>query len=357
VVKAWGGAIWRSRTSALGFLANGGHTDYYGDQNYLYTITDAITQTLTRNNPTIPSQNKCTNNLGGFCAVALPPTGAPGSCTASGTTAPNSDHSYATVGYDPGTSSADDYGIKYGLNFPGCANPAGNDHVWKYVFSTDTWTDLGSPTYAGGMATPANCGGTGSCAAKSLIRKDSTHWYYWNANATALNFGEWSGIGTNTVTLKSSDLAANSLVATIGDYDPVNDTVVTIAYYGSNRVLKTPLSTFVTADTALDASCPTLGTSLMGFSYDPATQKFLIFPNSSVNNPTGNTFYLMDPVALTCSSWTAPGDPVPTANHDGSGNSNGTFGRLRCGVTINGQTNLCVLLNDWNQAVLVIRTQ
>jgi hypothetical protein len=206
------------------------------------------------------------------------------------------------------------------------------------------------------MATPANCGGTGSCAAKSLVRKDATHWYYWNANATALNFGEWSGIGTNTVTLKASDGAANSLVATIGTYDPVHDAVIHVVYYGSNRVLKVALSTFTETNTALDASCPAAGASLMGFSYDPHTQKILIFPNSSVNAPTGNTLYLMDTTTLVCSSWVAPGDAIPTANHDGSGNSNGTFGRLQCGVTINGQIDLCALLNDYGQAVLIIRT-
>jgi hypothetical protein len=355
IVKDWGGGLWRSRTHALVLPANGGHAGYGGNQVYQYTITDATTQALTRNNPTIPSELKCTNDLAAFCATGLPPTGAPGSCSGSGTTGPNADHTYATLGYDPGTSSSDDYVLKVGSNFPRCSTPAGDDHFWKYTFSTDTWTPLGSPTYAGGAAGPSGCGGTGSCAAKSIVRKDGTHWYWWAANTTQLNFVEYSGVGTHTVTRKADDAAANSMVASIGVYDPVNDATIHVMYYGSNRVVKVALSTFTVTDTALDASCPSAGASLMGFSYDPGTSKILIFPNSSVNSPTGNTFYLMDPVALTCSSWTAPGSAVATANHAG-GNSNGTFGRLQCGVTINGQANLCVLLNDYGQAVYVIRT-
>jgi hypothetical protein len=354
VVKDWGGAVWRSRTSALVLPANGGHAGYGGNQVYQYTITDATTQALTRNSPTIPSELKCTNDLAAFCTTGLPPTGAPGSCSGAGTTAPNADHTYATLGYDPGTSSADDYVLKAGSNFPRCSTPAGDDHFWTYTFSTDTWVNLGSPTYAGGAAGPSGCGGTGSCAAKAIVRKDSNHWYWWAANTTQLNFVEYGGPGTNTVTRKADDVAANSMVASIGDYDPVHDSVVHIMYYGSNRVVKVALSGFSVSDTALDASCPAVGASLMGFSYDPGTAKFIIFPNSSVNSNTGNLFYLMDPVALTCTSTTLPGSAIGTANHS-AGNSNGTFGRLRCNVTIAGQSNLCVLLNDYGQVVDVLR--
>jgi hypothetical protein len=246
--------------------------------------------------------------------------------------------------------------FKYGVYFPRCGTPTGQANVWKYTFSSQTWANAGVPTYANGMATNANCGGTGSCNNAALVRKDSTHWYYWMANAAVLNFGEYNP-ATNTVTRKADDAAANSIGGASGIYDPVHDATIHILYYGSNRVVKVALSGFTVTDTAIDASCPSVGVSLMGFSYDPASGKGLIFPNKSTNNNTGNTFYLMDTSTLTCSSWSAPGDSIAAANHDGSGNSNGTFGRLQCGVTINGQTNLCVLLNDYNQPVYVIRTQ
>jgi hypothetical protein len=346
VVKAWGTGLWRSRTGALAVFG-GGHNDYYGNQIYQYTITDATTQVLTRNSPTIPSMLKCS----GYCSSTLPvnyPT-----CTSGGTsaiaTAPNSDHQYNTTGYIAGSSSSDDGLFKLVVNFPGCPTPAGSKHAWKYVFSTDTWTDLGVPTLAGSM------GDGGSYTnAMAIVRVDDTHYYYWAVNSSVLSIGEYNP-ATNTSTRKANDVAANTMVASVGAYDPVHDTVIHVIDYGSKVVEKYDRAGVSNTTTALDASCPT-GTAAMGFAYDPASGKILIFPNSSVNVPTGNTFYLMDTTALTCSSWTAPGDSIPTANHFG-GDSNGTFGRLQCGVTINGQPNLCVLLNDYNQKVFVVRTQ
>lgn len=356
IVKDWGGSVFRTRTAAVVLPANGGHAGYGGNQVYQYTITDPTHQTLTRNNPTIPSELKCSNDLGGFSTASLPVTFSSGStCNGSSGPAPNADHNYAKLAYDPGTSSSDDYVLKFSSNFPRSANPAGDDHIRKYVFGTDTWSDLGSPTYANGAAGTAGCGGTGSCGAAAVVRKDSTHYYWWIANTTQLDFVEYGGPGTNTVTRKISDGAANSMVASIGDYDPVHDAVVHVMYYGSNRVLKVSLSGFAETNTALDASCPSVGASLMGFAYEPGIGKFVFFPNSSVNNNTGNTFYLMDPVALTCTSTTLGGSTIATANHDGGGNSNGTFGRWRCGLTIDGQNNLCALLNDYNQPVYVVR--
>jgi hypothetical protein len=165
---------------------------------------------------------------------------------------------------------------------------------------------------------------------------------------------EYGGPGTNTVTRKADDVAANSMVASIGDYDPVHDSVVHIMYYGSNRVVKVALSGFSVSDTALDASCPAVGASLMGFSYDPGTAKIHDLSELIGKQQYGEPFYFMDPVALTCTSSTLPGSAIGTANHS-AGNSNGTFGRLRCNVTIAGQANLCVLLNDYGQVVDVLR--
>ena len=301
VIVDWNGGIADIVRNRL-IVWGGGHNGYWGNEVYSLNLSN---QTFTRlNTPAIPSP---------LCTSAY----------ADGT--PSSRHTYAGLAYMGPTN---DKMFVYGGAF---ACPSGGA-------SSDTWTlnlsNVANPTIAWAQKDPVNGPPRSSlpCAVSAYDPNTNSVFLY-----DLLNFFKYN-LTDNSYTQVGIGLPG------LCGYNGVIDPGRKLLYmFGANQVLKVDISgtdpNYAVQD--ISASVTTCGAmksgSSPGLAYDSVQQRIVGWSG-------GDTAYVFNPDANTCTSVTYPNGP-------GAAQTNGTYGRFQYFPVLN----VFALVNDWQQSAFTLR--
>jgi len=281
VVEAWSGGVADTRRNRL-IIWGGGHGDYYGNEVYALDLNALVMQRL--------------NNPGPVDDVAsCPEAYADGS--------PSSRHTYGALAY---IAHADRMFVFGGGKV--CGN-----------MSTGTWTlDLGTLKWQ--LMNPRGTipqGGPGQVAdydpnTKSVFLHDNVSGLY----AYSYDTNTWKKIAEDSYGI---DYHMNGVI------DPKRKRFIVIGAAGSRNggIQVFSLKSGNRQNLTVRGCADLLNSASPGLAYDPVRDRIVGWPNF------GNTVYLLDSDARSCTSQTFAGGP-PDSHQDGLPSSTrGTFGRFR----------------------------
>jgi hypothetical protein len=295
VIKAWSGGIADTARNRL-IVWGGGHNDYYGNEIYALGMSD---QKLIRLNNPGPVADPAANQ------VAL----------SNGT--PNSRHTYGGLTY---IAHADRMFV-YGGDPAATFGFASND-TWTLNLATLQWQRM-DPTSGG---PPANAYGVVSDydpnTRNVYLHDGQTFWQY----------------TYETNTYKSLDSSSSITIYNSAVVDPKRKLFFIIGS-GMHVINIAPGSNYSMQDwTSQTSGCGTLqSTDYPGVAYDPVQDKIVGWTG-------GNSVYVFDPDAKTCTTVTNPNGPS-------AAQPNGTHGRFRYLPGLNA----FIVVNDAQQNAYVLK--
>lgn len=273
----------------------GGHNDYYGNQILSLSITGTPTWSLLTNPSPITSV--------GTCAEALSDG------------KPNGRHSYNQLTY---IEHADIY-YSFGGSVS-CGNGYNLGDTWTFAPATSTWTQKDPATNGGGQLpyhqAIINTGSQSAGQAWGVALYDrETRLVYlqWTDQLWSYNYD------TNTYTRLAAFADAHVPYAATGVIDPVRRTML---YMGHEFGVTNPLiyeinmksgTTWASADvTSSYVGCNALAAAdYPGLVYDASIDKVVGYIG------TGNSVYIVDTIAKTCTLLPFTGGPTQATGHAG----------------------------------------
>jgi len=323
---AWNSGAWDDNDEYMILAAQGGHTDYNGNDVWLLKIgqpTPALVQAVL---PTIP----ISSNTPSFGYI---PDNGGASTNCNSTTkvngfnvCPNARHTYDGVEYIPSTGQLMLEGGAVGPN-----GPMRSIDNWLLDMANLTWTRIDT---CGNGLVGQSCGGqtrpgsAGEIVDLATMAYDSSSKNVYYINAYNNDFWEY-----NTSNQQWTKLVTGLLPGGYGEYmvssvDPVNHRMIAIQAQTSGQIVDAISLTSPYTVTDETSKC-TLASSFNGagtapaITYDSAIQQFIIIPSS-----LGNTVYEMDPNTFACKALTfstAAGNSAINGPSDPSAGVTGSF--------------------------------
>jgi hypothetical protein len=308
VIRAWSGGVADTKRNRL-IMFGGGHTDYYGNEVYALNLSNLTISRLTNPSPISgPVQNPSCNTT-----------------LSDGT--PNSRHSYSGLAY---ITHADKMFV-YGGSLA-CASGGGGDDTWTFDFATLKWTKMNP-----GGAQPVGY----NLAAVADYNPNDKQVYLFDRNDLfrySLENNTYTRLGSAAISVYMNGVIdpKRNLFVLMGMNDDWTQFVVQAVDLKSG-------STYA-RQTWSTTGCNISGAKAPGMTYDSSQDRIIVWPNN------GNTVYVFNPDTKSCSQQTISGGPAASA-HNGSGSSNGTYGRFRYFPSLG----VIAAVNDWNINAYTLR--
>ena len=288
-VWAWNGAALDSTNKMLVMCANGGHSDYAGNECYLVDLSAAPATIKRATNPTVPIAGSCVEAISGR---------------------PNSRHTYNGLSFITTTGELALTGGSLA-----CSNGDEGQDTWTLLMSSVTGscalTSSCTPTWTNRGAPPNSCALNGK---KQIY--DSVRDLVWMDDRCNNFFSYSPSTHAWTRVANAPDIPANTNAA----YDPDHEVELLMGNgYMATRSTASGSSYGVT--TRSHASCNTpKNAGSIGVGWDADSHRFVAFTGS------GRTVWVIDPVTWTCAAEDLGGTTPPTATA-GSADGTMTFGR------------------------------
>jgi hypothetical protein len=338
VVSAWGGGAADTVNNRL-FVFGGGHSDYSGNEVYTLNL-NASPPTFSRlNSPSASPATDCTQ---------LPPPypNTTDAQNADGT--PRSRHTYGGLAFIPNEGGLTGQGALFvtgGSLYP-CGGTASDN--WYWDVATQTWTNL-NPANGTLPAQIAQYQAEGEVAAydpasQTIFVCDNTSMFQYIPVGTSN--GVTPIVNTyNQVGHCSESTSGSSSTPWSATIDYHRHKMFIFGYNQINSFNLTNLGGSQQLNAVTNASgCPTSFVA-PGVAYNAVLDKIEIWGG-------GNTIYLYNPDANSCTSQTFSGGPTcPSTNCTAGAQSNGTFGRMQYFPALD----LTAIVNDWSANAYVLR--
>jgi len=266
-MSAWSGALVDTNRNRL-IIHGGGHSDYYGNEIYAIEFNAS---------PIAPVLVKDASHGGAISNV--------GSCPEAFSDGnPNARHTYNGLWYLP----TQDLYWMYGAGLSACGNFS--DGQWTYSPTAGSWKQLSNSTHPNSQQNGSTPQFAYDSVTDSIYELEATagnFWQYTIATNTWTNLAFVTGCNTDNGTSVIDPVHRLYLCVGSGDFHTIS---LTAPYTATNVASASGCSALVSANSP-------------GFTYDPIQQKL-------VGYVSGNTVYVYDPVANSCTSQTFSGGPT-----------------------------------------------
>jgi hypothetical protein len=286
VIAAWNSAIADTKLDRL-IIWGGGHSDYAGNEIYAFDLASSRMQRLNDPSP-VNNTGKCVEMLSDG--------------------KPNSRHTYAGLSY-----------IAYAnhmFSFGGSLNQCGflSNETWTLDLATLEWKNM-KPEGGTPAASPGAIADYDPNSRMVFLHDTADFWQY------DFEKNRYKRVGSN----QAINYHMNGVI------DPKRKLFLVIGAAGAaggglKAISIAPGSNYSIHDWTGEAAStcgPLLSTAYPGLAYDSALDRVVGWPKF------GDTVYLLDPDAKSCTSVTFTGGP-PDSSHAGAPHtSNGTYSRFR----------------------------